>query len=142
MSRCLAIALCLMLLCGCDVQRTQAPPILQPMEQGNGRIEWQGVQPCADCDGIDTRLVLTREGRGQRFALTEIYLAPTPASFVSNGNWKREGGFVLLEADDGARLGYAVLADGRLQPRDVDGRRLATADGDGLLLPVAAALDR
>ncbi len=127
---------------GCDAQRTAPPPILAPVEQADGRIEWSGMQPCADCEGIDTSLVLAREGRRQRFTFSETYLAERPARFVTSGAWRREGALLTLEADDGARLGYAVLADGRLQPRDARGRRLSTADGDGLLQPVASAPER
>ncbi len=133
---------CTLVGAGCDAQRTAVPPILAPMEQADGRIEWSGMQPCADCEGIDTSLVLAREGGRQRFTFSETYLAQRPARFVTSGAWRREGALLRLEADDGARLGYAVLADGRLQPRDARGRRLSTADGDGLLQPVASATER
>lgn len=128
----------LLALAACDAPRTQAPPILAPVEQADGRIAWGGMQPCADCDGIDTTLVLVRDGGRQHFTFSETYLGQPPARFVTRGAWTREGALLRLQADDGTRLGYAVLDDGRLQPRDLRGRRLSTADGDGLLLPVAS----
>jgi hypothetical protein len=109
------------------------------VEQGDGRVEWAGVQPCTDCDAIDTRLVLAREDGRRRFVLTEVYLAEQPVQFVANGQWERSGALLQLEADDGSRLRYALLEDGRLQPRDLRGRRLPGSDGDGMLMPVASA---
>lgn len=133
---------CVLALAACDAQRTPAPQILAPVEQADGRIEWGGMQPCADCEGIDTRLVLTRERGRQRFVLTETYLAERRVPFVVTGAWRREDALLRLDADDGARLGYVVLDDGRLQPRDARGRRLRTADGDGLLQPLATGPER
>ena len=129
-------------LAACDAQRDAAPPVLAPVEQGDGRIEWSGMQPCADCEGIDTTLVLVRNGGAQNFTFSETYLAERAARFVASGRWEREGELLRLQADDGARLSYAVLADGRLQPRDARGRRLSTNDGDGLLMPVASSTER
>jgi copper homeostasis protein (lipoprotein) len=127
---------------GCERQRDAAPPVLAPIEQGDGRIEWSGMQPCADCEGIETTLVLARADGAQTFVLSEVYLADPPARFVAGGRWKRDGGLLRLDADDGARFGYAVLADGSLQPRDLRGRRLSTRDGDGVLAPVASSSER
>jgi hypothetical protein len=132
----LALALCL---AGCERSAGPPPAAMAPVEQGDGRVEWAGVQPCTDCDAIDTRLVLAREDGRRRFVLTEVYLAEQPVQFVANGQWERSGALLQLEADDGSRLRYALLEDGRLQPRDLRGRRLPGSDGDGMLMPVASA---
>jgi uncharacterized lipoprotein NlpE involved in copper resistance len=123
--------------CGRDAG--DAPSVLAPVEQGDGRLEWTVMQPCADCDGIETRLALVREGRTRSFVLTETYLAERPVRFVSSGRWEREDDLLALQADDGARLSYALLGDGSLQPRDGRGRRLAGNDADGLLVPVTSS---
>ena len=130
----LALALCA---AGCGRDAGPAPPVLAPLERGDGRVAWGGMQPCADCEAIDTRLVLARDAGERRFVLTEVYLAEPPMRFVSSGRWQRDGDLLQLEAEDGARLRYALLDDGRLQPRDLRGRRLPGGDGDGVLLPVA-----
>lgn len=135
-------SLLLALASACERQSASAPPVLAPLEQGRGSVQFEGMQPCADCEGIRTQLVLSREQGERGFVLTETYLAPQPVPFVSHGQWRREGALLHLEAADGARLVYAVLEGGRLQPRDGQGRRLATSDGDGLLMPVASQGDR
>lgn len=129
-------------LAACDGQRGAAPAVIAPIEQGEGRVEWNGMQPCADCEGIETRLVLTRDGGRRNFVLSETYLAERPVRFVASGQWQRERDLLQLRAEDGSRLSYALLADGRLQPRDARGRRLATSDGDGLLMPARSPARR
>ena len=50
---------------------------------------WQGVLPCSDCLGIDTRLVLSEEGRLRRYRLEETYLgAGAPNRFERKGRWQ------------------------------------------------------
>jgi hypothetical protein len=134
------VVLALMLvLVACGRDAGDAPAILAPVEQGDGRLEWAGMQPCADCEGIETRLALVREAGKRSFVLTETYLAERPVRFVSSGRWERQADLLELQADDGALLNYALLGDGSLQPRDGRGRRLAGNDADGLLLPVTSS---
>ena len=144
MKACKAVALLATgaLLAACRGEPAAPPQVLAPLETANGRLDWAGMQPCADCDGIETHLALVNEDGRRSFVLTETYLATRPVRFVENGQWRREGDLVLLTGRDDARLAYAVLEDGRLQPRDARGRRLPGNDGDGLLLPAAAATER
>lgn len=138
----LAALACAALLGACRGPDTAAPEAVAPIENANGRLDWAGMQPCADCDGIDTQLSLVNEDGRRSFTLTETYLAARPVRFVENGQWRRDGVLLLLTARNDARLAYAVLEDGRLQPRDPRGQRLPGNDGDGLLSPVAAATER
>src|SRR5687768_5644987 len=50
---------------------------------------WLGVLPCADCDGIQTRLQLVREGDAQTYELEETYLGAGEGEtvFTQNGRW-------------------------------------------------------
>jgi copper homeostasis protein (lipoprotein) len=49
---------------------------------------WQGVLPCSDCQGIDTRLVLREEGKTRQYRLEETYLgADAPNHFERKGRW-------------------------------------------------------
>ncbi len=130
------------MLAGCRNESAAPPQVLAPIESASGRLDWAGMQPCADCEGIETHLALVNEDGRRSFVLTETYLAERPVRFVESGQWQREQDLLLLAGKDGARIGYAVLEDGRLQPRDVRGRRLAGSDGDGLLSPVVAATER
>jgi putative hemolysin len=52
--------------------------------------EFEGVLPCADCSGLDTRLKLKEEksgaGRGTYF-LSESYIGKSKTPFKSSGRW-------------------------------------------------------
>lgn len=79
--------------------------------EDNFERTWLGVLPCTDCDGIQTRLLLVREGSEQTYELQETYLgADGEAVFDQKGNWTRE-------SDDEERALY------RLDPATVGGRR-------------------
>lgn len=52
---------------------------------------WMGVLPCADCDGIQTRLTLASGPEGRRYRLQETYLdASGGESFDQTGEWTEE----------------------------------------------------
>ncbi|MDQ3039790.1 MAG: copper resistance protein NlpE N-terminal domain-containing protein [Pseudomonadota bacterium] len=125
---------------GCDGGRDAAgnrSPAAAQLEE-DGRIEWQAVLACADCDGIQTALVLNRSGDQRDYTLTETFLADDGGDrFVEQGLWLREDELVRLQsAGNGLRV-FALLPDGRLEPRDHRGRRFAPRPGDALM-PVSA----
>jgi hypothetical protein len=71
--------------------------------------------------------------------LTETYLAEDgDTRFVDGGQWQRDGDLLRLRGDAGDVHVYALMADGRLQPRDVQGRAFTPRDGD-FLEPVTAS---
>jgi copper homeostasis protein (lipoprotein) len=121
-------------LAGCERGIPPAVPAgAGKMLPADGRIEWQGVLPCADCDGIQTQLSLLRHGDSRSYVLTETYLAEDgDTRFVDGGQWQRDGDLLRLRGDAGGIHVYALLADGRLQPRDAQGRAFNTRDGDFL----------
>lgn len=105
----------------------------------DGEIQWRGARPCADCDGVDARLVLHRAGDRSTYSLAETYRVSSQAArFVDTGTWRREDGLLRLSGDAGSRHVYALLADGRLEARDAHGAPLPGAAGAPLLLPVSA----
>jgi copper homeostasis protein (lipoprotein) len=60
-----------------------------PLADFGAERTWQGVLPCSDCLGIDTRLVLREEGRQRRYRLEETYLgAGEPNHFERQGQWQ------------------------------------------------------
>lgn len=108
------------------------------LEHDGGSIQWQGLLACADCGGIDTALSLQRSGAGRDYALTETYLTVDGnARFVETGHWQLDQGLVRLQGSDGGRRVFALLPDGRLQPRDGRGRPFPPREGD-FLVPVSA----
>lgn len=110
---------------------------------GNGdSLEWQAQLPCADCDAIQTRLQLQRDGDARGYVLTEVYFsADRNARFAELGQWLQHDDLLRLRAQDGAQRNYALLPDGRLQPLDRHGQPLSTRE-DEFLLPVADAAMR
>ncbi|TWI01886.1 NlpE-like protein [Luteimonas cucumeris] len=107
----------------------------------DGRVAWQGMLACADCDGIDTSLSLDRRGGQRDYLLIESYLTEGGAErFVERGRWQaNDDALIRLRAIDGGERVYALQADGRLQPRDTKGRRFATRDGDFLMPAMASS---
>ena len=89
---------------------------------------WLGVLPCADCDGIQTRLQLRRAGGRQTYALEETYLgADGEAVFTQAGQWLREDGddgAFRLDPDSPASRRYALRPDGSLDQLDRRGEPL------------------
>lgn len=125
----------LVLLAGCDNGSRSAPVSSLPqLQYGDGRIQWQGWLACADCDGIRTTLLLQRNGDDRTYILTETYLASASgARFVETGTWRTEADLLRLQGNSGAARIFAVLGDGRLQPRDGRGRPFAPRQGDVLV---------
>lgn len=98
---------------------------------------WLGVLPCADCDGIQTRLVLRGEDGARRYLLEEIYLGVEgDNAFVQEGEWTEDT--VTLEGVDTpvyrldpqgpASRWFWIQPDGGLEMLEGPGRSF----GDGL----------
>lgn len=103
------------------------------------RIAWQAELACADCDAIETRLQLRRDGDARNYVLTEVYLAADgDARFAEHGQWQQRDALLHLQGDQGTQRAYGLLPDGRLQPLDRHGRALSR-DGSDLLLPAGTA---
>lgn len=110
---------------------TATPPPL-----GDGDVaEWRGTLPCADCQGIDTRLVLERRDGVQSYRLVEVYAAVDGSqSFDESGEWTLERQLLSLAPGTGGLRRYAVVGGGALQVRAPDGRVFPGREHD-LLLP-------
>lgn len=128
------VLLPLLLLAAASCGREPVP--LPGISGDDGRVEWRGVAPCADCDGIDTRLLLERSGEDRRFLLVETYLADGGGTrFLDRGQWRQSAALLRLEGGDGSLRTYTVLDDGRLRASDWHGDALPGHD-DALLTPV------
>lgn len=96
---------------------------------------WQGVLPCADCDGIQTRLRLVSDDQGRRYELQEAYLASDGGDVFETQGTFDEGtatldgqATVAYRLDTaGASRWFAVQPDGALEM--LEGPDRATADG-------------
>lgn len=140
MPRAHAIALALLLAglaaaCTREADPQPALPGIDPA--GQGAVEWRGSLPCADCEAIDTRLVLERQQGAQRYELVEVYVAVEGSvRFEEHGEWQLHDALLSLEPDTGGLRRYALVHGGALQVRDLQGRVFPGRDGD-LLQPLA-----
>jgi copper homeostasis protein (lipoprotein) len=136
------LILCACLACMSATACRDATPPTAPSAAPSGpgdQIEWQGLRACADCNGIQTDLVLERGGDKQRYTLTETYVTERGSTqFVERGRWQQDSHLLRLLGDGASRHVYALLPDGRLQARDSHGLRLAAATSQELL-PVGYA---
>ena len=117
---------------------------LPPIGASAGQLAWEGVLACADCEGIETRLVLDREAidpilgardAQPRYELLETFLAVDGGErYREQGQWQREGRLLRLHADAGGERVFAIERDGRLSLRDGNGD--APAGAARLLAPV------
>jgi hypothetical protein len=134
----------ILVLAGCsrspDDSSARASAVLPPSP--NDRV-WQGVFPCSDCRGIETRLVLRAAAERRDYVLSESYLGEqTRLDVDQSGAWKEivpptavAGAvtLVLLSPGEPGERRFALLEDGSLELLDGDGSRLR--DGLAYRLP-------
>jgi hypothetical protein len=117
---CLALAV----VAGCGDPPARDPAAahpLPPFAGDPGQLAWQGLQACADCDGIETHLRLVRNGES-RYELIETFLAEDGgARFLERGHWLRDGRLLRLQAEEGGERVFAIEDDGQLSVREADG---------------------
>jgi uncharacterized lipoprotein NlpE involved in copper resistance len=104
---------------GMQASTTPAPP---DMHNSRNALDWagtyEGVLPCADCPGIQTRVMLMADGQ---FELSTRYIdrQTTPTTTRGRFAWNAAGSDITLGADSAAprfRVG-----EGRLLQLDRDG---------------------
>ena len=133
----LTLVVLLLALAACKPQGEQGAPataagdaqVVPPGAQDTERT-WAGLLPCADCQGIDTRLVLRTEDGKRNYVLTETYLGGSgKTSFNRAGTWTelqyKAGGeprvTYVLDPDKAAEH-YALQPDGALELLGADGK--------------------
>lgn len=126
---------------GEDAARSAAPgSVGDAMPPSDDAFErsWQGVLPCSDCEGIQTRLTLRRAADGtQDFELEETYLGDDADNqFLLAGAWRetrqgvQDGTATVFRLDpDGADQWYQLQPDGSLELLGSQGRPRANGIG-------------
>lgn len=140
--RVLVLPLALLALAGCgrepasDASAPAEPPLGQVVSPAQGEdfeLTWLGVLPCADCDGIQSQLVLSGDDRRRRYLLEETYLGGDGDNrFQQEGDWVEEsvviGGVasVVYRLDpQGPGRWFRLLPDGSLEMLEGEGRPAA-----------------
>ena len=133
----LTLVVLLLALAGCKPGAEQGAPAtagggeqVVPAGAQDTERTWAGQLPCADCQGIDTRLVLRTEDGKRNYVLTETYLGGSgKTSFNRAGTWTelqyKAGGeprvTYVLDPDKAAQH-YALQPDGALELLGADGK--------------------
>lgn len=103
------------------------PEVVPDMHTSQISIDWPGIYkgtlPCADCEGIETTIVLNDN---HTYMISRTYLKGEDSStFEESGNfkWNKEGSAVTLESESGEDSQYKV-GENRLYALDSDGNEV------------------
>ena len=109
-----------MALFGCNARSQYVEQPLKPMAQS-----FQGVLPCADCEGMDTSLFLEKDGT---FVLKEIYRGSRDGdqTFAEYGSWQRTADKLVLTGTDGNKR-YFRPKGNNLTMLDASGNEIDSA---------------
>ena len=134
----LPLVLLSIVLAGCAVDRAPRDAAAAPdaAHDSARALDWagryQGTLPCADCEGIDTLLVL-RDDLGYR--LEQRYLGRDGGPVVREGRfrWGEDGNTIQLEDLPGAPGRYQVM-EGKVVHLDAQGERITGALAERYML--------
>ena len=99
-------------------------------------IDWagtyKGVLPCADCEGIETEVVLNDDGTFQQ---TRTYLGKDGDPDVSSGSftWKEDGATVILASGEESTQYW--VSEGRIVQLDTEGNKIEGEMAEKYVLP-------
>lgn len=99
-------------------------------------VDWagtyKGVLPCADCEGIETEVVLNDDGT---FRQTRTYLGKEGEPDASSGSftWKEDGATVVLTAGEESTQYW--VSEGRIVQLDTEGNKIEGEMAEKYVLP-------
>lgn len=107
------------------VDATEA--VLSAIDQhnANNSLDWDGVYfgtlPCADCEGIETKITLSNDGS---YSVNQTYLGRVEGFFESRGqfSWNDSGNIITLENESGANQYF--VGENVLFKLDMNGQRV------------------
>ncbi len=121
----LFFCLCLTVTACCQRERCPFPKGGATVELPGQSEVYHGVLPCASCPGIDTWLLLYKDGDGRYFRMVESYLEEKDAVFFSEGRVMEKGDSIIELEKGEATLRYQVCGNQLYLQGDV------TATGSG-----------
>lgn len=79
---------------------------------------YEGVLPCADCEGIQAVLELNSSGF---FKLEETYLGEDDSLFITEGKWSVDDSGKITLAEEGGQIYFKVVSDKEIKMLDRSG---------------------
>ncbi len=110
------------------------------MHTSSVSLDWQGtyqgVVPCADCDGVQTSLTLKHD---MQYVLYRVYLGESDSMFTSTGSfvWDETGNVVVLSGIDNGSSRYKVV-EGAIVQLDMNGNEITGDIASNYRLPMFA----
>ncbi len=98
---------------------------------------YQGIIPCADCEGIDTTLRLASD-RTYQLSMTYLGKSTTPFSSAGSFEWRQDGRAIMLSTSDGTPRFYRV-EENRLRQLDTQGEPIESVLAEKYVLRKVAA---
>lgn len=91
---------------------------------------YEGLLPCADCAGIETRIYLFADSS---FVENSLYLGkPNSTTFTASGKWSQESGTITLSQTGSARK--YKLGISKLTLLDTEGKEIQSSLKDRYIL--------
>ncbi len=136
------LALLLFTVClvtSCEPKKSSAAQPAKPVDSAHtseNALDWhgiyEGVLPCADCEGMQTRLVLRPD---HSYSLAVKYLGKEAAPFTHEGSfaWASDGSTIYLnDVTEGPNTYF--LGEGFVAQLDLEGQRITGELGDRYVL--------
>lgn len=120
-----------------DTVAVVADTILMDTHNSQNALDWpgiyKGITPCADCEGIETRISLNKE---LTFVIQTKYLGKGDGQvFEERGNftWDKTGGIISLAGLKGKPSQYKV-GENKLTQLDMEGKTITGQLADKYVL--------
>ena len=103
-------------------------PAVATGDNSQNALDWVGTYygtlPCADCEGIATRI---RLGKDLRYQLSETYLGKSDTAVLAEGifTWNADGNSISLQGiTEGARSTQLQVGENKLTQLDLQGSKI------------------
>jgi len=108
-----------------------------PAHNSMNSLSWagtyQGITPCADCPGIETRLTLRYD---KSFELTTKYIDKSDGLFSTSGSftWNESGNKIRLELGEQSRPDEYLVQENRVIQLNMNGEQIIGDLADNYIL--------